>query len=116
MQIEFTFNVHLNGRIDHHLHVASVGELVASINHLGDAIMALGQDIIDLTKKLDTATNLVAAELAFLRSQVKNSMTDEEVATIQASMKTLEDRLTALGTDPNNPVPAPLLSAIKRKP
>lgn len=106
--MKIAFHVHLHGQI--------LSDLVTSINRLGDRIMALGQDIIDLAAKVDTATNLVATEITFLQSQIKNSMTDAEVATVKTNLQGLADRLTAMGTDPSNPVPPPLLAAIKRKP
>ena len=104
---EFTFHVHIHGQ--------ALTDLVHSINRLGDCLMSVGKDIIDLAGKIDTATNLVATELAFLQSQIKNSMTDAEVASVKTSLQGLAARLTAMGTDPNNPIPPATLQAVKRK-
>lgn len=108
MDFNFTFRVHLHGQV--------IEDLVKSINRLGDSIMAVGQDIIDLAAKIDAATNLVATEITFLQSQIKNSMTDDEVAKVKASMQAITDRLTAMGTDPNNPIPPVALAKFTRQP
>ena len=71
--------------------------------------MSVASDLADLKTSLDTATNLVAAEVTFLQSQIKNSMTDQEVADVKAGFKAVADRLTLIGSDPNNPIPAPAL-------
>lgn len=67
--------------------------------------MALSQDFKDLAKKIDDATNLVAGRISTLSGQIKNSMTDAEVADVKAGFQAEIDKLTALGADQTNPVP-----------
>jgi len=54
----------------------------------------------DVIAQLDTATNEIAADLAALRDAVAGN----DAATA-AKFTPLLDRLTALGADPQNPVP-----------
>ena len=63
------------------------------------------QDYLDLAKKIDQATNAVAARIAALSDKVKNSMTDEEVAEVKAAFQAEADRLTVLAKDPSDPIP-----------
>lgn len=51
---------------------------------------------------LDDATNAVAAELDELRAEVENFDSD-----LAAKIGAKADRLRALASDPDNPVPAP---------
>ncbi len=67
--------------------------------------MSLSQEFLDLNKKIDDATNAVATRITNLQGQIKNSMTDDEVANVKAGMQAEIDKLTALGKDPANPVP-----------
>lgn len=104
MTLEITVNVF------HHL--ASVGPVEEILNLLrdikasqGEFRMALSQDFLDLSRKIDDATTAVAARIAALSGQIKNSMTDAEVAAVKTSLQAEADRLTVLGSDPNNPVP-----------
>lgn len=66
---------------------------------------ALSQDFLDLAKKIDSATDAVATRIAALQTQIKNSMTDAEVAAVKTGLQAEIDRLTVLGQDPANPVP-----------
>lgn len=63
------------------------------------------KEFLDLSKKIDDATNAVATRIDKLSSQIKNSMTDAEVAEVKASLQAEVDRLTVLGQDPVNPIP-----------
>ncbi len=67
--------------------------------------MALADDLKAMNASFNDAINKVAAEIGDLKSQIKNSMTDTEVADIKAGFQATIDRLTALGADPVNPVP-----------
>lgn len=67
--------------------------------------MAVSQELKDMTKKIDDATNAIAARITDLMSKITNSMTDAEKAEVLAGLQAEVDRLTALGQDPNNPVP-----------
>lgn len=95
--MEVTFHIYLHGQI--------VGDLAKSINRLGDTLMAISQDLKDLTAKIDDATNKVATRIDLLASKITNSMTDQEVIAVKAGLQAEIDKLTALGSDPANPVP-----------
>jgi len=79
--------------------------LLRGIKLQGEKLMAIAKDIKDLTQKIDEATNAVAARLDGLGGQIKNAMTDAEVAEVKAGLQAEVDKLTALGQDPANPVP-----------
>ncbi len=72
-----------------------------------EKIMALSQDIKDLTTKLDAATTAVATRLDKLQASIKNSMTDAEVADVKSGIQAEIDKLTLMGQDPVNPIPNP---------
>ena len=86
------------------------GELRRRLQELWDyvleqenAVSTLGEKlsaVSDMVAALDAATNEVASDLAALRDQVANL--DPAVA---AQFQPILDRLTALGADPQNPVP-----------
>lgn len=69
--------------------------------------MALSKDYLDLAKKIDDATTAVGNKIAALTGQIKNSMTDQEVADTKAALQAEVDKLTAMGADPVNPIPTP---------
>ncbi len=96
-----TVNINLNVTIN------VGGPTLTCLTRIGDALMALSQDLKDLTKKIDDATTAVAARIDALTAKITNSMTDAEVADVKAGLQAESDRLTALGADPNNPVPTP---------
>ena len=99
-------DLNLSGSIEHCVHIEGMAELTKSINHLGSVIMALSQDLKDLTKKIDDATNKIAARIDALMSRLTNSLTDTELADIKSGFQAEVDKLTALGSDPANPVPS----------
>lgn len=72
---------------------------------LEDIGMAVAQELEALRVAVDNATNAVAARIDKLVQGLKNSMTDAELAAVKAGFQAEIDRLTALGQDPNNPVP-----------
>lgn len=57
-------------------------------------------------KRIDDATNAVAARLDKLSEQLKNGLSAEEAAQVVAQLQADADRLEVLGKDPANPVPA----------
>lgn len=80
-------------------------DVAGALHRIGDILMAISQDLKDLTAKIDDATNKVAARIDALASKVTNSMTDAEVAEVKTGLQAEVDRLTTLGQDPANPVP-----------
>ena len=72
-----------------------------------DELMGVANDIKALLTQIDAATTAVANRLADLAGRITNSMSDAEVTEIKTQMAAKVDRLTALGHDPNNPVPTP---------
>ncbi len=94
---------------EHHLHIhhhCSCEHKIDEVLHLLKELkMALSQDILDLSKKIDDATNVIAAKIAAQSAKIKNSMTDEEVAAVKTALQGEVDKLTALGQDPANPIP-----------
>ena len=81
--------------------------LLWSIRAMGEQQMAISQDIKDLLKKIDAATNDVAARIQKLSDQLAGGVTPEAALEIQAGLQAEVDRLTAMATDPANPVPTP---------
>lgn len=85
----------------------------------GEKLMALADDLKAGIAKLDAETNAnaaaieaVQANITQLAGRIKNTMTDQEVADIQAALGVQSDKLTAesdrlktLAVDPTNPVP-----------
>lgn len=57
---------------------------------------------------LNTATNDVADLIQRLAGGIKNSMSDEELATVKAGFTAVTERLRGLAQDPANPTPAPV--------
>lgn len=80
--------------------------LLGEIHRKVDSLMAVSQELKDLAAKIDAATNAVATRIDALSQRVTNGMSDQEVADVKAGFQAEVDRLTALGRDPNNPVPA----------
>ena len=77
------------------------------IERMLEVLLAVSNEIKDLVAKIDAATNDVAARIDRLSGQIHNSMTDAEVNEVKAGLQAEIDRLTGLGKDPANPVPAP---------
>ena len=73
----------------------------------GQTLMSKATDIGAVVAALNTATNEIAADLARLRAQAAGGLTPEEADAFQAELSALETRLTAMGVDPEDPVPAP---------
>lgn len=81
---------------------AKLGLLIERVEQF---MATVSQDLKDLSKKFDDATNAVAARIDTLVAGLKNSMTDQELADAKAGFQAEIDRLTVLGQNPNNPVP-----------
>ncbi len=82
-----------------------------------DKLMALADDLKAGIAQLNTETTAIGNLITKLAAQIKNGMTDAEVADVKASLTTLSDRLTSLAVDPTIPVPPPTpeLQALKAK-
>ena len=88
-------------------HDADVGKMDEILRSVKELRMTLSQDFLELAQRIDAATTAVASRIATLQSSIRNSMTDEEVQAVKAGLQVEIDRLTVLGQDPANPVPAP---------
>ncbi len=82
-----------------------------------DKLMALADDLKAGIAQLNTETTAIGNLITKLAGEIKNGMTDAEVADVKASLTTLSDRLTSLAVDPTVPVPPapPQLQALKAK-
>ncbi len=67
--------------------------------------MAVSAEFQAALNRLDTETNEIAAEVLKLRETISTSMTPEEVASAQAFLTAVSDRLDGIAKDPNAPVP-----------
>lgn len=67
----------------------------------------VAKDFEALRVALDEATNGVALKIDELRSGITNSMTDQQVADLKAGFGEIAEKLTALASDPEDPVPTP---------
>lgn len=100
---EVTVNVNATVHVHHHDNGVALAGVLKKLEELQ---MAVSQDIKDLSKKIDDATNVIADELKDLQAKIKNSMTDAELADVKQALQGNIDKLTGLGANPDNPVPA----------
>ncbi len=82
-------------------------DLGTQLRRMEKRIMAVADDLKAGIAALNAETDVIAALLTSLAGRIKNSMTDAEVADVKAALQAESDRLTTLGVDPTNPVPAP---------
>lgn len=91
--------------------VEQLTRIANNTNRIGEVLMALKEELTALIAAFDTATNSVAAEIAKLKQQIAdalsnpNALSDADKAAIEAGLQAQVDRLTTLGQDPANPVP-----------
>lgn len=79
---------------------------IKNIERKEDQIMAKLSDEMELIRvALNDATNAVADRIDNLKDQIKNSMSDEEVATLKEQMHNQVDRLHQLAASASDPVP-----------
>ena len=57
-------------------------------------------------KKIDTATDNIAADIQRLKEKVTTGMSDADVAEVQADADRIASRLEGIAADPDNPDPA----------
>ncbi len=95
----------------------SIQQTMDTLNRKMDILMALADDLKAAIANLDAETTAVGALITKLAGEIKNNMTDAEVADVKASFTTLSDRLTSLAVDPTQPVPppSPAMKALKAK-
>lgn len=67
-------------------------------------IMAKQEKMDAMLTRLDAATNEIASDLAALREEIKDSVSQESLDKLDANISTLE----GLGADPADPVPEPI--------
>lgn len=76
----------------------------ADIQIIKQEIIVANAALAQLITQFDTETNAISARIDALIAKLGDSATPEQIAELQS----LSDRLTTLGQDPNNPVPAPV--------
>lgn len=64
------------------------------------------QEVENIIKQFDDATNNLANEINDLKSRVGTGMSTEDVEQLKTELQAKVDRLKALGADSSNPVPA----------
>lgn len=77
------------------------------LQRMEERIMAKADEILALQQALDEATNEIASDLARLREDLAGGVSAEKAEEIRAKLQTQVDRLTVLGQDPEDPIPAP---------
>lgn len=99
--------------------IRCIEQKLDSILSLENLIMAKSAEILALIDKLDENSNQTADEVARitvlltdLKDQTANGVSAQDAAAIQARLEAgiqqsqaVEDKLRALGSDPDNPVP-----------
>jgi predicted lipoprotein len=70
-----------------------------------DNLMAVSQDIRDLLKRIDAATNEVAARLKALADDLEGGVSAADAKEIQGEIASLATHLESVARDPGNPVP-----------
>jgi len=86
--------------------------VVKQLARIGDALMALKDELEALRVALNDATNQVAARIAALKTQVLDllnsptTITSADATAVEAGFQAEITRLTGLAADPANPVPS----------
>lgn len=79
-----------------------------------ERLMSVADDIKAGLAEIDAETTKVGELITALAGKIKNSMTDEEVASIKGALTASGDHLKTLAVDPTTPVPPeppPLVNA-----
>lgn len=63
-------------------------------------------DVKAVLKRIDTATDNIAADIKRLKDVIKPGMTDQEVADVQEEAERIAGKLEGIAADPDNPDPA----------
>jgi actin-like ATPase involved in cell morphogenesis len=70
-----------------------------------EVFMAVPQNLTDILAKIDADTTALAGVVSSLRDQIKTSMTQADVDSVQQKLTDVATRLEATAKDPNAPVP-----------
>lgn len=68
---------------------------------------AVPPELTEALADINAATNEVAAKVEQLRSQVKQSMTPQEISDFNTGMRDISSRLRGIAVDPQDPAPEP---------
>lgn len=92
-----------------HIHCdpEKLDRILAGQAAIKETLMTLKQDLDTLISAMDAATTDIGNRIDKLSQQIKNNMTDDEVADVKAKMGAEVSKLQALGADPANPIPEP---------
>jgi hypothetical protein len=80
----------------------TTGQILARLETVSIGVAMANTQLTNLTQQLDVATNLIADRIGALTTSLEGVATPEQLAELGA----IRDRLTVLGQDPNNPIPA----------
>ena len=72
----------------------------------GESLLMASAELKAALKKIDTATDNIAADIVRLKARIGTGMSDAEVADVQAEADRLATKLEGIAADPENPDPA----------
>lgn len=104
MKFDINAQITVHQHIYQHGDVAMHGEMLRKLDDLivqqRRGIMAVRQDIVDFSKKMDTATTAIGDRIQRL-IDASTTLSSEEKAELQR----ISDGLDMMGKDPENPLP-----------
>lgn len=82
-----------------------IHQLLVKVAHQQEKIMGINEQLLEYSRRLDAASNEIAADLKKLRDEIKSGepVTPETLAKLDANVARLEE----MGVDPVEPIPAP---------
>jgi ribosome-associated translation inhibitor RaiA len=79
---------------------------LADLYRQGRRILMASAELKAALKKIDLATDNIAADITRLKERIQPGMTEAEVAEVQALAEALVAKLEGIAADPDNPDPA----------
>lgn len=102
-------------RTHHHTTHEMLQHLMEQVDHLwsethtlttqGRKLVMASAELKAALKKIDTATDNIAADIQRLKEKIGTGMSDADVASVQAEADRIADRLTAIAADTEDPTP-----------
>jgi hypothetical protein len=80
--------------------------LITAIHHQGERLLMASAELKAALKKIDTATDNIAADIQRLKDKIVPGMTEAEVAEVQVLADAVVAKLEGIAADPDNPDPA----------